>query len=128
MIKAGDFKCPCDACKLLGAVAPGITDELAMKLNMMEALCAHHLAHPGYKLAVTSGRRCAVHNAAIGGAPDSQHLTGVAADLFADESESRYALVAAATTMGLPFVEVAPNHVHVDLRPSVPPRLIMGAG
>ena len=30
---------------------------------------------------ITSGYRCAAHNAKVGGAPDSQHLVGKAADI-----------------------------------------------
>ena len=35
----------------------------------------------GVPIAVTSGRRCKAHNKAVGGAKDSQHLFGKAADI-----------------------------------------------
>lgn len=38
----------------------------------------------GVKINVTSGRRCATHNAAVGGAKNSQHLQGMAADIRAE--------------------------------------------
>lgn len=38
----------------------------------------------GVKITVTSGRRCAAHNAAVGGAKNSQHLQGLAADIRAE--------------------------------------------
>lgn len=127
MIYAGDFKCPCDACKALGDQAAGILGALAYALNQMEARVANALNTPAYKLTITSGRRCPAHNAAIGGAPDSQHLTGLAADLLADDSQAHYALVSAAVAVNVPFIEVCPRHIHVDLRAG-PKRLILGAG
>lgn len=118
-ITTGSFPCPCAACKASPSPA-GISQALAAHLNAMETLIAGSIT-------VTSGRRCPAHNAAIGGAPDSQHLQGMAADIATDTSSAAYALVKAAFAVGVPFIEVAPHHVHIDLRPG-PARLITGAG
>lgn len=37
--------------------------------------------HFGVPVSITSGLRCKAHNARVGGAPRSQHLTGRAADI-----------------------------------------------
>lgn len=119
MISAGDFKCPCADCVKLGDQAVGISWMLAAVLNQMEVRF-------GDKLQISSGYRCPPHNKAIGGAPDSEHMRGVAADIVSGDSQARYKLVAAAVALGIPFVEVCPGHVHVDLR-SGAKRLILGA-
>ena len=41
--------------------------------------------HIGYPILVTSGNRCAELNEAIGGAENSYHLVGKAADIVVDE-------------------------------------------
>ena len=37
--------------------------------------------YTGEPIRITSGRRCEAHNAAVGGAKNSQHLLGLAADI-----------------------------------------------
>lgn len=39
----------------------------------------------GEPIRITSGRRCVAHNAAVGGAKNSQHLLGAAADLVVSQ-------------------------------------------
>jgi len=82
----------------------------------------------GIPLRVIDGVRCAKHNASVGGAAGSRHVPengGDAVDVECADSGIRYHLVAFALAYGVPFVEVCPNHVHLDARPG-DPRLITG--
>lgn len=71
----------------------------------------------GKPLKVTSGYRCLVHNASIGGKDKSQHLFGKAADisLAPFSSSEKHALLALAFSM-FDGVGVASGFVHVDIR------------
>ena len=67
---------------------------------------------------VTSGRRCTEHNAKIGGALNSQHLKGRAADIMV-KGLSPVGLGWIAYCCGAPGVIVYSNWVHVDTRQKV---------
>lgn len=76
----------------------------------------HHLerlrAIVGRPLVIVSGYRCAEHNRRVGGAPESQHLLGRAADI-----EAGYATVAQARAAGFVGIGVSGSEVtHVDVR------------
>lgn len=73
----------------------------------------------GRPVVVTSGPRCPDYNARVGGAPDSAHLDGDAADLACPSSAARYALVAAAT-QEVDRIGVGTSFVHVDVGPRRP--------
>ena len=71
---------------------------------------------------MTSGRRCAAHNAAVGGAKNSQHLQGLAADIRAEGWTAkdllrvlRILVRANALYVGYAYV-VTENVVHFDVR------------
>ena len=68
-----EFKCPdCDF------------DTVDTKLlEVLEAVRKHF----GKPVTITSGCRCAEHNAAVGGAASSQHLRGRAADFIVQDWE-----------------------------------------
>lgn len=71
-----EFQCPCGNCGFQAA-----DFELVKVLqNALNTLKAKH----GY---ITSGIRCEVHNASVGGAPDSYHLKGTAADFYFDTKD-----------------------------------------
>lgn len=76
-------------------------------------------AFGGRKTRITSGCRCAAHNARIGGAPASKHLSGLAADIaiagidaaeVADYLEDRYP-----DCYGIGRY---PGWTHIDVRPT----------
>ena len=76
----------------------------------------------GVPITVTSGRRCAAHNAAVGGAKNSQHLQGLAADIRAEGWTAKDLLRvlkilvrANALYVGYAYV-VTENVVHIDVR------------
>lgn len=66
-----DCKCGC-------TTPAGVAINLANLAEQLEALRAKINA----PLTVTSGYRCPLHNKAIGGSADSQHIHGLAADLW----------------------------------------------
>ena len=59
-------------CRCCGAVR--VDPELVRKLQQLRDRI-------GKPIAITSGYRCPAHNRAVGGATQSQHLTGKAADI-----------------------------------------------
>ncbi len=65
-------------------------------------------------LVITSGVRCADHNARIGGVPDSAHVMGVAADIACRSSGRRMALIRGLLAAGFTRIGVAKTFVHVD--------------
>lgn len=58
----------------------GVADMQEIAIDALEA-SRIKLGKPIY---VTSGIRCQAHNAAVGGAPESQHLKGLAIDMKSD--------------------------------------------
>jgi uncharacterized protein YcbK (DUF882 family) len=85
---------------------PSIPQDL---INGVDAL---NLEYDG--LVVTSGHRCAEHNAAVGGVPGSKHLTGEAVDIDAGDNS---AYTVAETARGLfSFVQVFDWGIHADIR------------
>lgn len=69
----------------------------------------------GRPLIVTSGHRCAQWNAAVGGAPRSQHKT-IAVDL-ALHGHDRFQLRDAASALGFNGLGLARTFIHLDRRP-----------
>lgn len=95
-----EFKCSCCG-------RNEITYELVAKLDELRRAY-------GKPIRVTSGYRCPPHNAAVGGALNSTHTKGAAADITADDLNSLYKLCEAH------FKAVgdgrAKGFIHVDLR------------
>lgn len=80
----------------------------------------------GRPVAIDSSFRCAIHNLAIGGEPDSEHLLGAAADIRAIGMSARQMYIAA--TQVKEFGGIGVNDldvfIHVDLRPRLGTDLI----
>lgn len=118
-----EYRCRCGrgaACD-----APQELDGLmAQRLDMLR----ESLGHP---LVLTSGLRCAVWNAKVGGAPDSRHLTGQAVDLACDTDYYRFEVLQHLLNRPAPlftFIELAPKHIHVDSRAGRAGMLMIGPG
>jgi len=75
----------------------------------------------GHPLTLTSAARCAIHNAKVGGAPKSQHVDGLAADIdtLSLTAAQRYGLLKAALELGF-CVGVNKAFLHVDTRKGEP--------
>lgn len=74
----------------------------------------------GVPLTPSCGVRCEKNNESYNGAPDSRHLPKYrdAIDLECTDSTLRYKIVASAIRRNFRFIEVCPNHIHLDMRPS----------
>lgn len=77
-----------------------------------DPLAALKSAAPGAK--VTSTLRTPAHNAAVGGVPNSDHLTGQAADFVPAPGQTMAQLAASLRTAGIGEVIPEANHVHVE--------------
>lgn len=73
---------------------------------------------------ITSGYRCQNHNAEVGGKADSSHLKGVAADIAAQTSSQRFAIVDGLIKAGFERIGIGSNFIHVDMDESKPQRLM----
>lgn len=71
-----EFRCRGCTSSLFCAHFPSDTVDTQL-LTILEAVRDHF----GQPVTVTSGSRCPPHNARVGGAPRSKHLTGRAADI-----------------------------------------------
>lgn len=91
-----------------GAVTVIIHKELLDRLNDLREL----LDRP---IRINSGYRTPEHNAAVGGATQSKHLEGMAADIVVD-SMTPDALAVQAEAMGFRGIGIYRNFVHVDVR------------
>ena len=69
--KRSEFACPCCG-------ENGTKDELIEALQELRD-------YLGYPIIVTSGYRCKKHNTKVGGVSNSQHMTGIAADIHVAE-------------------------------------------
>lgn len=101
-----EFACRhCDAVK--------VEPELVRKLQQLR----DHLGKP---LVILSGYRCPKHNLAVGGAKDSYHVKGMAADIAAGPAGlSVTELAQLAEKYGFNGIGLYPDNgfVHVDVRP-----------
>lgn len=67
----------------------------------------------GKPVYVNSGVRCPAHNVSVGGKPDSEHLTGLGADLRCSTSRDRAFLLGAVLAAGFRRVGIAKTFIHV---------------
>jgi zinc D-Ala-D-Ala carboxypeptidase len=72
-------------------------------------------AHTNEPLHIVSGYRCPIHNVAVGGADDSQHMYGTAADISPGVPP---AIAAHAGAIGIGTKDGLA--IHVDVRPGRP--------
>lgn len=72
----------------------------------------------GSPLKVTSAARCKKHNAAVGGAPASKHVDGIAADITCTNGGERYKLLRLAYHLGFTGLGLHPQFLHLDIRPA----------
>lgn len=97
-----EFYCKCGNCPLRPLEAP-----LLARLNGLRGTY-------GKPLYVSSGWRCEPYNRSVGGAPDSSHLTGQAADLFCTSSGDRFRLLNEALKY-FNRIGIGSTFLHVDV-------------
>lgn len=70
-------------------------------------------AHP---FVITSSWRSAAHNAAVGGEPNSAHLTGEGVDITAITSRARFHILRGLYAAGFKRLGVYRTHIHADVQ------------
>ena len=95
-----EFKCPCCGKEEMDR---GFVEKLQI---------ARDIANTSFS--INSGWRCQSHNQAVGGVQSSSHLTGHAADIKAENSQKRFAIIKSLTEAGFRRIGVAKTFVHVD--------------
>jgi len=96
----GEFKCPC-------------CDKEKMSRDFIAKLQTARQA-ADIPFHINSGWRCQNRNKKVGGAENSSHLTGHAADIRATDSQKRFAIVNALRKAGFERIGVAKTFIHVD--------------
>ena len=61
---------------------------------------------------INSGCRCPKHNAKVGGRKNSDHLTGEGADIFCDDSYSRFKITTALIAAGIERIGISGKFIH----------------
>ena len=72
----------------------------------------------GIPFVIDSGTRCEVNNALSGGAPDSAHLDGWAADIRAVSARARYTILKALLDAGFTRIGIGSTFIHADCDPN----------
>jgi len=103
--KPAEFYCQC------GCSEQGVSERLVDMLNV-----ARHFA--GIPFVITSGYRCAEHNQAVSGSPDSAHLRGLAVDIAAVTSHERFRILYGLFKAGFERIGEGDDFFHVDIDPS----------
>ena len=79
-------------------------------VNRLEA--ARVIAGTAFK--ITSGYRCPINNRRVGGVSTSAHLVGKAADISANGSVERFAIIRALIAAGFVRIGVSKSYIHAD--------------
>ena len=69
----------------------------------------------GIPFIINSAYRSPEHNAKIGGKPNSSHLRGLAVDIKATDSRTRFTVLNALISVGFNRIGIADTFIHVDL-------------
>ena len=73
---------------------------------------------------VTSGFRCAEHNQAVGGVPDSAHTVGCAADIKVQNSRARYRMLYGLMMAEFNRIGIGKDFIHADDDPARVPEVV----
>jgi hypothetical protein len=68
----------------------------------------------GVPFNITSGYRCVTHNMAVGGKKGSAHRMGLACDIHAPDSRTRYKILKGLIEAGFVRIGVSKDFIHVD--------------
>jgi zinc D-Ala-D-Ala carboxypeptidase len=78
----------------------------------------------GKPMVVTSGYRCPEHNKEVGGATNSEHLIGMAADVHCNNNRDRFALIKACLDNGVTRLGIGPTFIHIGISLANPQEVI----
>lgn len=83
-------------------------------VDMLQAVRDHF----GVPVAIISGTRCTAHNKAVGGAPNSYHLKGMAADIRVANTKAQDVFRFLDENYGdvIGLYQISATNVHVDCR------------
>lgn len=95
-------------CRHCGQVK--VDSRLVNKLQMFRYIV-------GQPITITSGYRCPTHNKAVGGAPKSKHMEGIAADIRVEGMTPKQ-VAELADKAGFTGIGIYKNFVHLDIRPN----------
>lgn len=99
--KLEEFACPCCGRNEIDHYLVDLLDE------------ARNVA--GIPFYITSGFRCEKRNREVGGVPDSAHIKGLAADIYAADSKTRFKIVEALIEVGIQRIGIAKGFIHADI-------------
>lgn len=92
------------------------TGVVIVNLTLVSLLEQLRTALGDVPIRITSGYRTPEYNRSLGGAEDSQHVTGAAADIVV-AGRTMAEVADAARAVGFSGIGLYNNHVHVDVRP-----------
>lgn len=98
---ADEFECKC------GCGLNNIHPEIVRLLQVIR----DEIKRP---LVITSGSRCIVHNAKVGGTSTSDHLLGIAVDIDCFNALDRRELVQSALKAGVPTLGINKKFIHIS--------------
>jgi zinc D-Ala-D-Ala carboxypeptidase len=109
-----ELSCPC--CGRTAVEAQVLSEKEFLRI--VQKLENLRTAFGGTPLKITSSFRCPAHNKAVGGAPSSMHMKGIAFDIEA-VGHNALALAYTASVAGWNGIGLNPkrNFVHIDDRP-----------
>ena len=108
--KPSEFQCKCCG-KLL------ISEELMDRLFVAREKA-------GIPFVINSGYRCPKHNAAVGGKPDSAHKEGLAVDIKATDSKTRFKVLKGLYEAGFERIGIDDKFIHADVDKSKPVEVV----
>lgn len=95
--------CGCGCCRM--------DSEFIYKLNQLREKC-------GFGFIVNSGYRCPDWNEQCGGAVNSGHCLGLAADIRCIEDRKRGLIIKNAIELGFKRIGIGKNYLHLDMKPT----------
>jgi zinc D-Ala-D-Ala carboxypeptidase len=111
----GQTTCRCGQC------TGDIQDEFRNQLLVVEKVA-------GIEFVIISGFRCETYNKKVGGVAGSAHTRGLAVDVKAADSPTRYAIVKASLGLGITRIGISfkDNFIHMDKDLTEPQDVLWG--
>lgn len=102
--------------------APGSGYERMDRDFIQKLDIARHISGVPYQ--ITSGYRTHEHNIEVGGVADSSHRKGLAVDISAVHSRTRYKVLMGLIRAGFTRIGIGKTFIHVDDDRSKPPEVV----